>query len=113
MSYRVVLTAKAEEDIASVLEWFRDQRATEAGGRWLVLLKSKLDVLATHPERCNRAAESDEIGEDIRELILGRGPFKHRILFRCTQKTVYFLRLWHSSRDAITPSEVGPDGGSS
>lgn len=31
MAYRVILTDKAEADVDSVLKWFRDQQATDAG----------------------------------------------------------------------------------
>lgn len=31
--YRLVITETAESDIANVLEWFRTQRASAAGGR--------------------------------------------------------------------------------
>ncbi len=30
MLYRVVLTHKAEADVASILKWFADQQATDA-----------------------------------------------------------------------------------
>lgn len=61
MAYRVILTDKAEADVDSVLKWFLDQQATDAGGRWFAQLMAKLDTLENHPERCALAAESEEI----------------------------------------------------
>ena len=107
MAYRVLLTGKAEGDIAIVLAWFRDQQATAAGGRWLIGLQANIDTLATIAERCNVALESEEIGEEIRELIYGKGRFKHRLLFRMVDQTIYILRVWHSSRDAISRDDMG------
>ena len=106
MAYRVVLTDKAEADVESVLKWFHDQRATEAGGRWYAQLVARLDTLESHPERCALAAESEDVGEEIRELLLGRRRYKYRILFRISGKTVVILRIWHGSRNSITRDDI-------
>lgn len=101
MPYRVVLTDKAEADVESVLKWFCDQRATEAGGRWYAQLMDKLDTLENHPSVAP-AAESEDVGQEIREILLGRRRYKYRILFRISGKSVVILRVWHGSRDSIT-----------
>ncbi len=106
MPYRVVLTDKAEADVESVLKWFCDQRATEAGGRWYAQLMDKLDTLENHPERCALAAESEDVGQEIREILLGRRRYKYRILFRISGKSVVILRVWHGSRDSITRADI-------
>ena len=106
MPYRIVLTDKAEADVESVLCWFHDQRAAAAGGRWFAQLIAKLDTLESHPERCALAAESDAVGQAIRELLLGRKQYKYRILFSISGKTVSILRVWHGARDAITRDEL-------
>jgi plasmid stabilization system protein ParE len=107
MAFRVVLTDKAEADVESVLKWFHDQQATEAGGRWFAQLMAKLNTLEQRPERCLPAAESEEVGLVVRELLLGRRRYKYRILFRISGQTVIILRVWHSSRDAITRNDLG------
>jgi len=104
--YRVLLTDKAEADVAAVLQWFRDQRATEAGGRWFAQLMSRLDTLEPRPERCPVMPESVDVGDDIRELLLGRGRYRYRILFRIVGRTVHILRVWQGSRDAITRQDL-------
>lgn len=106
MAYRVVLTEKAEADVDSVLRWFHDQRATEAGSRWFKQLMSRLNTLEQHPDRCSLAVESEEVGLEIRELLLGRRRYTYRILFSISAQTVTILRVWHSSRDAITRDDV-------
>ncbi len=106
MQYRVLLTDKAEADVESVLEWFSDQQATDAGGRWFAQLMARLKTLELHPEGCSLAAESEDLGEEVRELLLGRRPYKYRLLFRIKGRTVEILRVWHSSRDAITRQEL-------
>ncbi len=102
MQYRVLLTDRAEVDVESVLKWFADQGATDAGGRWFVQLMNKLNTLERHPERCSLAAESLELGEEIRELLVGRRRYKYRLLFRVSGRTVHILRVRHSSQDAIS-----------
>jgi plasmid stabilization system protein ParE len=103
---RVLLTDRAEADVAAVLRWFRDQRATAAGGRWLAQLTTRLDTLEQHPERCPLAPESEDIGEPVRELLFGRGRFRYRILFVVSRPTVFVVRIWHSSRDAPGRSDL-------
>jgi plasmid stabilization system protein ParE len=104
--YRVLLTERAEADVEAVLRWFRDQRATEAGGRWFAQLMAKLDTLVFHPDRCALAAESEDVGEEIRELLLGRHRYKYRILFKISGDTVAIMRVWHSSRDTISHEDL-------
>lgn len=106
MPYRVVLTDKAEADVESVLKWFCDQRATDAGGRWYAQLMAKLDTLENHPERYPLAVESDDIGREIRELLLGRRRYKYRILFMISGQSVVILRVWHGARDSITREDL-------
>ncbi len=107
MADRILLTDKAEGDLAVVLAWFRDQKATAAGSRWLEGLQDKIDTLSTKAATCSVAFESQEIGQEIREIIYGKGRFKHRILFCVVNRTVYILRVWHSSRDAISRDDMG------
>jgi plasmid stabilization system protein ParE len=106
MAFRVVLTDRAEADVESVLNWFREQRATDAGGRWFAQLREKLQTLEQYPQRCPLAAESEDVSLEVRELLLGRKRFKHRILFTVIGQTVTILRVWHSSRDAIIRSDL-------
>jgi plasmid stabilization system protein ParE len=106
MGFRVVLTDRAEADVESVLKWFSDQRAMVAGGRWYAQLLAKLDTLENHPERCSLAAESEQVGQEIRELLFGGKRYRYRILFTISGKLVVILRVWHGSWDSIAPEEL-------
>ena len=106
MPFEVRLTAKAEADIGAVLAWFRDEQAADAGGRWLAGLRTKLLSLESRPEHCGLAAEAIHVGEEVRELLVGRTRFKHRLLFVIREKSVDILRVWHSSRDAVTRDDL-------
>jgi plasmid stabilization system protein ParE len=106
VQYRIRLTDKAEKDIEAVLRWFRDQRATTAGDRWFSRLLEKIDTLETHPERRSVAAESEDLGVEIRELLFGRRHGVYRILFRVEKRTVYVLRVWHGARDRLSGEDI-------
>ena len=106
MKYRVRLTGKAEADVASVLEWFRDQQALAAGGKWYAALMKALDTLEMHPERCGLAVEADELGQEVRELLIGKRRGVYRLLFIVSGKAVEILRVWHGARDAVTRDDL-------
>lgn len=65
-----------------------------------------VDTLELQPERCSRAAEAEDVGRDIRELLLGKRRGTYRILFEVHGRNVYILRVWHSARDAFTASDL-------
>jgi plasmid stabilization system protein ParE len=100
------MTDKAEQDVSNVLAWFRQQSAVEAGGKWFTQLMAQIDKLETMPERCGLAAESEDLGLEIRELRLGRRRGTYRLLFEIRGQTVYILRVWHSARDAVSRNEI-------
>ena len=106
MKYSVRLTARAEEDVAGVLEWFCEQKATAAGSDWYRRLMSRIDTLESNPEGCSLAAESEDVGGEIRELLFGKRRGQYRILFDIRGRTVNILRVWHSARDAITRDDL-------
>ena len=106
MKYRVRLTDRAEQDVSDVLAWFRQQSAVEAGGRWFAGLVAHIDKLETMPERCGLAAESEDLGLEIRELHVGRRRGTYRLLFEIRGQTVYILRVWHSARNAVSRDEI-------
>ncbi len=106
MKYRVRLTAKAEADVDRVLHWFHEERAIAAGERWFSRLMSKVGTLEAHPERCAVAAESEDLGFEIRELLVGKRHGVYRILFQIEGRTVQIVRVWHGARDRLSPEDL-------
>ena len=98
MKYRVRLTAKAERDVDEVLAWLCRQGAASAAYRWHQRLLAAVDTLERQPERCPFAAEAEELGVELRELLFGRRNAVYRILFIVEQHTVYILHIRHSAR---------------
>lgn len=106
MKFQVRLSARAERDVDGVLRWFREQRATAAGGRWLAKLMSRIDTLEKQPDRCRLADEAPDVGIELRELLFGRRPSTYRILFEIQAPVVHILRIRHAARDALTPDDL-------
>ena len=106
MRYQVRLTEKALQDVEGVLLWFRVQSASAAGDRWFTQIMAAIDTMESFPERCGVAAESADIGREIRELLFGRRLSKYRVLFQIVGRTVIVLRVRHSARDALEREEL-------
>ncbi|HUE02341.1 MAG TPA: hypothetical protein VMR62_22410 [Bryobacteraceae bacterium] len=62
----------------------------------------------TPSARIQPAAEAEELGFSARHLLYGKGRGVYRIIFDIREEEWYVrvLRIWHSSRDAITAADV-------
>ncbi len=76
--------------------------------KWLVRLFAAILSLDNMPVRCPLIPEAAELGFPARQLLYGKGRGVYRIIFhiREEERHVRILRIWHSSRDAITPDDV-------
>jgi len=74
VKYLVRISDRAERDLEQVLAWFQEQRAMTAASRWYGNLMSNVSTLEQHPQRCSLAAEAEEMGIEVRELLFGRKP---------------------------------------
>lgn len=106
MKFQVRISARAERDVDNVLHWFRQQRATTAGGRWFAKLMARIDTLEKQPDRCRLADEATDLGIELRELLFGRRRGTYRILFEIKGSVVHILRIRHTARDALTPDDL-------
>ena len=106
MNYQVHLTRKAEHDIDSVLNWFREHQTEVAANRWFANLMKKIDAFESLPTRCGIAAESNELGVELRELLFGRRPAVYRIVYLIDGAVVHILRIRHSPRDNLKAEEL-------
>jgi len=61
MAFRVEISAQAERDADSILEWLLSQHAGETGIRWFLGLEDAITSLANFPERCPVAPETEKI----------------------------------------------------
>jgi plasmid stabilization system protein ParE len=107
MAYRVSLSTPAENDAYAAFERIREAAPMHAE-KWLVRLFMAIDSLSQAPARCPVIPEAEELGFPTRHLLYGRGRGVYRIIFdiREEERHVRILRIWHSSRDAITAEDV-------
>jgi len=101
MTFRVEVTAQAEQDADAILEWLTSKQAGEAGFRWFAALAEALASLAEFPRRCPLASESAHLPFEVRQLLYGNTPHVYRILFTIEDKTVYVLHIRHARRQPI------------
>ncbi len=80
MSFRVVVTRMAREEIADAVHWI-DERSPDAAVRWLDGIDQAIAELSEFPTRCAIAPETDAIGIEIRQQLHGRCAGRYRILF--------------------------------
>jgi toxin ParE1/3/4 len=101
MTYRVEISARAENDAEEILEWLLAQHAGETGLRWFSAMEDAITSLATFPERCPLAPESTQFPFEVRQLLYGHKPHVYRILFTIQEGTVDILHIRHGRRKPI------------
>jgi plasmid stabilization system protein ParE len=109
MAYRVSLSALAEADAYAAFERIREAAPTRAE-KWLQRLFATILSLNDMPVRCPLIPETAELGFFARQLLYGKGRGVYRIIFHIQEeeRQVRVLRIWHSSRHAITSDDVEP-----
>ena len=107
MAYRVSLTTPAETDAYAAFERIREAAPMHAE-KWLTGLFTAIFSLDEIPARCPVIDEAKELGFPARHLLYGKGRGVYRIIFhvREDEQHVRVLRVWYSSRDAITAADV-------
>jgi plasmid stabilization system protein ParE len=106
MTYRVVLTARAERDRDGAFQWYRENYSSEFAARWYEGLMDAIVSLGQNPERCGVAHENEKFEFEVRELRFGRRRQKHRILFEIRDDWVVVLHIRHSSRRDLTEHDL-------
>ena len=101
MTFRVEVTASAEQDADAILEWLISQHAGKTGMRWFAALQDAIASLAEFPERCPLAPENSTFPFEVRHLLYGNKPHVYRILFTVVDKIVYVLHIRHSRRQPL------------
>jgi len=87
MTFRVEISAQAERDAESILEWLLTEHTGQAGIDWFLSLDDAFASLAEFPERCPVAPESARFPFEVRQPLFGRKPHIYRILFTIETKS--------------------------
>lgn len=103
MSYRVVLTPRAKQNLRTIHAYIFKQSPRAADDR-LDRAERAVESLGHHPERCSLASESLSFGKPIRQLLFGTGNRgTYRLLFLVIHQSVYLLHIRHGSRLPLSP----------
>jgi len=62
-----------------------------------------METLTRQPSCCPRAADSDKLPEELRELLYGKRKSKYRIIFAIRNVDVVVLYVHHSARKELEP----------
>ena len=98
MTFHVVVTENAKANLRHYYERAA-KNAPLTAGRWLNRFEDALKTLATNPQRCSIAPESDAVEPEVRQLVFGRGTGAYRALFTIAEM---FLDEMASSRHPTT-----------
>ena len=93
MTFRVVITTRAERDQVEIAEWIgRD--SPMAAIRWLDDLAKAFESLSDNAHRFPLAIENEFHAVEIRHLIFG----VYRVLFTVDERTVTVLHVRHGAQ---------------
>jgi plasmid stabilization system protein ParE len=105
MTYRVVITAAAKQNLRDAYLWAA-AHAPHTAARWLQRFEAELLTLARFPERFQLAPENAFVESEIRQLIFGRRQGAYRALFTIVESEVQVLHIRRAARDWATPEEL-------
>ncbi|MGA9528674.1 MAG: type II toxin-antitoxin system RelE/ParE family toxin [Terriglobales bacterium] len=107
MTYRVIVTPDAENDLRTAYRYIRNQ-APRAARDWIRRARQTAKSLARHPERCPMAPESASFDHPVRELFFGagnRGTYRLLFVVLEEEKSVYLLHIRHGSMLPLSPED--------
>ena len=105
MTYQVVVTAAAKQDMRSAYLWAAE-RASHTAALWLQRFEAELQTLAKSPERFQLAPENALVDSEIRQLIFGRRRSAYRALYTIAGDQVQILHIRRAARDWATPENL-------
>jgi plasmid stabilization system protein ParE len=101
MTFRVEMSAQAEDEASGILDWLLSQHAGETGIHWFLAMEDAIASLSALPERCPLAPENARFPFEVRQLLYGRKPHVYRILFTIEGDAVKILHIRHARRRPI------------
>lgn len=102
MRYRVEFAPAAYLQARQSHDWIAE-RSPERAARWYQQLLEKVGTLKTYPLRCPLASESDALGYEVRQLLVGKRQGVYRILFTVQGDVVQILAVRHSACGPLEP----------
>ena len=97
MTHKVKLAEQAEREAEASYEWIKESAPSNAV-HWFNGLVNAIESLSSMPERCPLAPESEEVGQEIRQLLYG----KYRIIFIIKNEEVFVLHIRHGAQEYLS-----------
>lgn len=98
MTYRILISRPANEEILGVLEWLNHETPQYAQA-WNKRILAAIASLTAFPLRCPRAIEYQTIHPEARQLFCGKGRHIYRIVYTVVGNEVHILHIHHCARD--------------
>jgi plasmid stabilization system protein ParE len=105
MKCKLIIQPPAMADLDEAYRWIAE-RAPENAARWFNRFLEALSTLEQSPNRCGIAPESEQIGQEIRQLLYGRRGGVYRALFVIEKNEVHLLHIRHTARNTMTSKEL-------
>ena len=107
MSFEIVIKPRAEWDIRKEVTYLMRERNSRAVRKWQAQVIRFRSQLAIDPHRYPQADEAEDLGLDLRELIIGgkRGT-AYRVLFTIVGNSVIVQRVRQAARDRLTDEDL-------
>jgi plasmid stabilization system protein ParE len=107
MTYTVITTERAAQEIEDAAAWWAENRSVEQAQRWYRGIRAAIASLASSPEAYPVAAENDSFPYEIRELHYGLSSKPtHRVIFTIVRQTVLAVTVRHAARRPLTPDDL-------
>ncbi len=107
MTYRVVITKRAESALDSAAEWWAKHHSSNQAVRWYSEFMVAIRGLDTNPLQHPVARENSRFADEIRALHFGLGSKPtHRAIFMITKDIVLVVTIRHAAQDEIRPGDV-------
>lgn len=97
----VILAPRAERDIDEIV-----LARAGASVSWMFRLRAAIGSLGTHTERFARANEADNLGVELREMLIGKRRNTFRILFTIDGTTVNVHHIRLGSRGPVRRGDL-------
>ncbi|MCL2640704.1 MAG: type II toxin-antitoxin system RelE/ParE family toxin [Phycisphaerales bacterium] len=97
MTYTVIYSAQAQEELDEAYEWLFEQTVQHAPA-WYERVLEAAASLANMPSRCPLAPENEGADEEVRHLIVGDRIHGYRIVYAIRGDTVVIYHIVHGAR---------------
>jgi toxin ParE1/3/4 len=92
MSYKVIFTKRAKDDLRGILDYY-DGQSAETAKSFLLALAADLDLLSEHPKAGPLAFAK------VRKKTMLKFPFNLFYTIKPQKKEIIIARIWHHRRD--------------